>query len=395
MSGNGSNPIVVAMSGGVDSSTAAALLAKSGVPVIGLTMQLWDQRRLQNPAAPLDSARGKEAAGLNSGGELPVVHAGRCCSLDDAYDARRVAAHLGVPFYVVNFEQKFEEAVVRRFVASYLAGETPIPCTLCNNLVKFDHLLTTARQIGAEQLATGHYARVCFNRAAGRHELLRAVDAGKDQSYFLFGLMQSQLAATLFPLGAYTKQQVRELARTHGLPVAEKPESQEICFVPSGNYVRFLEAYLEEQGRELGVPESGAREGEIVSTDGHVLGRHTGLHQFTIGQRRGLGLAAGKPLYVVALERATNRVIVGEERALYRTTAEVSGVNWVSIAPPAAPLRAQVKIRHKHEPAAATLYPCSASEVRIAFDQPQRAVTPGQAAVFYDDDRVLGGGWLR
>ena len=388
MSGNGHKTVVAAMSGGVDSSTAAALLAeRQPGAVVGLTMQLWDQRRLQkdslSPAAP-------------AAGGLEIIHPGRCCSLDDAYDARRVAAHLGLPFYVVNFERRFEDDVVRPFVASYLAGETPIPCTLCNNTVKFDQLLVTARQIGAERLATGHYARVRTNPATGRRELLRARDATKDQSYFLFGLTQEQLAATEFPLGKMTKEQVRYLAREKKLPVAEKPESQEICFVPSGNYVRFLEAYLTEQGGAL----PPAR-GEIFSTDGRVLGEHTGLHQFTIGQRRGLGLATGKPLYVVALDRARNRVIVGDEQELYRREARVRELNWVSIAPPAEPVRCQVKVRHKHVAAPATLHPESEAEVRLVFDEPQRALTPGQAAVFYaaadspEPDLVLGGGWLR
>ena len=388
MSGNGHKTVVAAMSGGVDSSTAAALLAeRQPGAVVGLTMQLWDQRRLQkdslSPAAP-------------AAGGLEIIHPGRCCSLDDAYDARRVAAHLGLPFYVVNFERRFEDDVVRPFVASYLAGETPIPCTLCNNTVKFDQLLVTARQIGAERLATGHYARVRTNPATGRRELLRARDATKDQSYFLFGLTQEQLAATEFPLGKMTKEQVRYLAREKKLPVAEKPESQEICFVPSGNYVRFLEAYLTEQGGAL----PPAR-GEIVSTDGRVLGEHTGLHQFTIGQRRGLGLATGKPLYVVALDRERNRVIVGDEQELYRREARVRELNWVSVTPPREPIRCQVKVRHKHQAASATLQPESEAEVRILLDEPQRALTPGQAAVFYaaadspEPDLVLGGGWLR
>jgi len=380
---NGHKSVVVAMSGGVDSSTAAALLAESGTPVIGLTMQLWDQRRLQNLTR-------SSAAGA-PGRAFEVVHEGRCCSIDDAYDARRVAAFLGFPFYVVNCEQKFEETVIRRFVESYLAGETPIPCTLCNNFVKFDHLLTTARQLGAERLATGHYARIRFHPTSGRYELWRARDEAKDQSYFLFGLTQEQLAATIFPLGDYTKNEVRDLARARRLPVADKPESQEICFVPSGNYVRFLEAYLAEQGREL--PSAA---GEIVTADGRVVGTHAGLHRFTIGQRRGLGIALGKPLYVVALDRVGNRVIVGEEHELYRPTAEVGEVNWVSIALPSTPIRALVKIRNKHTAAPATLHPNGdGTSARIEFDEPQRALTPGQAAVFYREALLLGGGWLK
>ncbi len=362
------------MSGGVDSSTAAALLAeRQPGAVIGLTMQLWDQRRLH--------------------GDLPVVHAGRCCSLDDAHDARRVAAHLGLPFYLVNFEARFEADVVRPFVESYLAGETPIPCTLCNNFIKFEQLLTTARQIGSERLATGHYARVCHNPASGRYELRRARDDSKDQSYFLFGLTQEQLAATEFPLGELTKTEVRELARAHKLPVAEKPESQEICFVPSGNYITFIEKYLSENGKSLA-----DGKGEIVSTDGRVLGEHDGLHQFTVGQRRGLGLAAGKPLYVLALDPEHNRVIVGDEAELYRSEVLAREPNWISIAAPAEPLRALVKVRHKHRPAPATLHPQNA-QLRIVFEEPQRALTPGQAAVFYsadsaNPDLVLGGAWL-
>lgn len=380
MSGNGKTTTVIAMSGGVDSSTAAALLAeRQPGAVIGLTMQLWDQRRLQS--------------------DLPVVHAGRCCSLDDTYDARRVADFLGLPHYVVNFESRFEASVVQPFVQSYLAGETPIPCTLCNNVVKFDQLLTTARQIGGEGVATGHYARVAYNDRSGRYQLRRAADETKDQSYFLFGLTQEQLSRTEFPLGELTKEQVRELARAKKLPVADKAESQEICFVPSGNYIRFIEAYLEEQGSSL------PRErGEIVGTDGRILGEHEGLHRFTVGQRRGLGIAAGKPLYVVGLDRAGNRVIVGEEGELYRSEVVTREVNWVSSAPPQEPVRALVKVRHKHQPAAATLYPEdgaeSASRVRLVFEEPQRALTPGQAAVFYAapgtavPDLVLGGGWL-
>jgi tRNA-specific 2-thiouridylase len=361
----------VAMSGGVDSSTVAAILRERGDPIVGLTMQLWNQRRLPELAR----------AG-------PVQH--RCCSLDDVYDARRVAEHLGFPFYVVNFERKFEETVVRPFVDDYLSGRTPVPCTLCNNHVKFDQLLVTARQIGAERLATGHYARVRFNAASGRYELLRARDENKDQSYFLFGLTQEQLSRTEFPLGGLTKDEVRAIARRACLPVAEKPESQEICFVPTGNYVRFIEGYLQEQGRA-----PAEESGEIVTSDGAVIGRHSGLHRYTIGQRRGLGLAAGRPLYVVKIDRANNRLMVGEDEELRSDSCEVRDVNWIFSAAPSRPVEAIVKIRHKHEPAEATIAPVDGATACVRFRLPQRAITPGQAAVFYSGEQVLGGGWIR
>jgi len=366
-----SETTAVAMSGGVDSSVVAGLLARSGRTVVGLTMQLWNQRRLPELAP--------------EGGPT-----GRCCSIDDVYDARFVAQHLGIPYYVVNFEERFEQQVVKPFIDEYLAGRTPIPCTLCNNFVKFDQFLDMAAGVGAERIATGHYARIGFDEPSGRHQLRRAVDSAKDQTYFLFGLKQEQLARTEFPLGGYTKPQVRDLARELGLPVAEKPDSQEICFVPNGDYAAFIDAYFREQG----ITPDRTR-GEIVDAEGRAMGEHEGVHHYTIGQRRGLGIARGEPLYVIATEPAARRVVVGRNDELLRARLMASDVNWISIPPITAPVRAHVRIRNKHIPAMATVYPSAdPARVEIHFDEPQRAVTPGQGAVFYDGDLVLGGGWI-
>jgi tRNA-uridine 2-sulfurtransferase len=373
------NTIAVAMSGGVDSSTVAAILHERGQSIVGLTMQLWNQRRLPE---------------LQGGG--PRQH--RCCSLDDVYDARRVAEHLSIPFYVINFERAFEQTVVRPFVEDYLAGRTPIPCTRCNNDVKFEQLLATARQIGATKIATGHYARVRHNAETNRHELWRAVDDTKDQTYFLFGLTQDQLARAEFPLGEMTKQEVRDLARRLAVPVAEKPESQEICFVPSGSYARFIESYLKEQG-STGGNDNGRMKlgdsGEIVTTSGEVLGRHNGLHNYTVGQRSGLGIAVGRPVYVVALDREKNRLIVGDDAELRSSICEVRNINWIPFEAPDVPIHARVRIRNRHQPAEAEITALAPTTARITFTEPQRAITPGQAAVFYAGEHVLGGGWIK
>src|ERR1700722_17849423 len=358
------------MSGGVDSSTVAAVLLRQNRSIVGLTMQLWNQRRLPELQ-----------------GHGPAQH--RCCSLDDVYDAKRVAQHLNFPHYVVNFEEQFEASVVRPFVEQYLSGRTPIACTNCNTDVKFGPLLRMARQIGAERLATGHHARIRRNDTSGRWELLRARDDSKDQSYFLWGLTQEQLSRSEFPLGELTKDEVRAAARRVNLPVAEKPESMELCFVPNGNYVQFIEAYSLERGSPLS-----NTSGEIVNEDGDVVGRHNGVHNFTIGQRKGLGFAAGKPYYVLAIDRETNRVVVGDDESLRSNVCEVEGVNWISIARPEAAVRAAAKIRHKHVAARAGVGAVGGDGERVTFDEAQRAITSGQGAVFYEAERVLGGGWI-
>jgi len=377
--------IAVAMSGGVDSSTVAAMLARDGDgagesrnagdsqnAVVGLTLQLWDQTRL---------------AGKHGIPDAPK--AGRCCSIDDVYDARRVAEQLGIPYYVVNQEERFERDVVRPFVDEYLSGRTPIPCSLCNDHIKFDQLLQTARSIGAERIATGHYAVNEYDPARKRWILKRPADLAKDQTYFLFGLTQEQLAHTLFPLGRLTKPEVRAMARQHGLRLAEKPDSQEICFIPGGDYKQFITAYLEEQGEAM--PDTA---GELVAASGEVIGRHEGIAKFTVGQRKGLGVASPTPLYVLNIDPASHRVTVGADAELATRTLRARRLNWISVPELTGPMRVRAKIRHRHEPAWAMLEPAGKGEAIATFDEPQRAVTPGQSAVFYDGDEVVGGGWI-
>jgi tRNA-specific 2-thiouridylase len=358
------------MSGGVDSSVAAAILKNKGHDAVGFTMQLWNQRRrLDQEHDPLPS---------------------RCCSLDDVYDARAVAEQLQIPFYVINLEDEFERAVVRPFVESYLAGRTPIPCVSCNTRLKFARLVALARQVGAEKVATGHYARVEYNEESGRFMLKKGCDRSKDQSYFLFEMNQKQLARAVFPLGEMSKGEVRQVARNLGLETSEKPESQEICFVPDGDYARFVENYARSEMETL----ISGSSGPITTTGGVQMGEHGGLHRYTIGQRRGIGVSSPQPLYVVRIDVPHNELVVGSRDELYGRSLVAAGVNWVSIDRPEQPIRAGVRIRYRSSEPRATVVSTASDKVRIEFDEPQPAITPGQAAVFYDDDVLLGGGWI-
>jgi tRNA-uridine 2-sulfurtransferase len=348
--------IVVAMSGGVDSSVAAALLAEQGHDVIGLSMQLYDQSGTQS--------------------------FGSCCTLDDLHDARRVASARGFPHYIVNFERQFTDAVISNFVNEYTSGRTPIPCAHCNSDLKFATLLDRARGLGSDYLATGHYARV-GQAADGRFHLRRSLDPDKDQSYFLFSLTQDQLARAVFPVGALSKPEVRSEAHRLGLLVADKADSQEICFVPNGDYATFVES------RAVAV-----RPGAIVNERGEQLATHAGVHRFTIGQRKGLGVAAQTPLYVLKIDADSGAVMVGPRSALDRASLTASGMNWVGRDASVAWIPAAAQIRHRHRPASGRMRACDDGRAEFEFDEPQPAVTPGQAAVFYDGDVVIGGGWI-
>jgi tRNA-specific 2-thiouridylase len=350
--------IVVAMSGGVDSSVAAALLVRQGCEVIGISMQLWDYSGKRSPEA------------------------GRCCAPDDMEDARRVAHRLDIPFYAVNFQKEFRRDVVQPFIRDYVAGRTPSPCVHCNSGLKFHELVRVAARLKASHVATGHYVRL--EERQGRFLLRKARDRRKDQSYFLFNLSQEQLARARFPLADLTKSQVRALAADLDLPVAAKRESQELCFLQG-----------EPQGDFIGKQAPGMQlQGEFTDTRGNVLGPHRGIHYYTIGQRRGLRIAAGKPQYVVGIDAEKRIVLLGDGDELMRDTMRVDRINWMAFPRPESEFRAGVRIRYKHIESPATVAPQPDGTCAVRFDEKQRAITPGQAAVFYDDDLVIGGGWI-
>ena len=357
-----STRVIAAMSGGVDSSVTAALMVEAGHEVIGITMRLGMHDTIEVES------------------DKP-----NCCSLDGVEDARYVAMQLGVPFYAVNYEEQFRRSVIDYFADEYLAGRTPSPCVVCNREVKFGKLLELATHLEADYIATGHYAKIEQDLETGRHLLRKGLYVDKDQSYFLFALTQEQLSRSLMPLGGYTKDQVRAIARKYKLYTAEKIESQELCFIADGNYRRFLTDRAPEK----------IREGEIVDQEGNVLGKHRGIPFYTVGQRKGLGIAVGEPLYVTEVNANDNTIVVGKTEDLLRDTMQVERLNLIAMDGLTEPIRAHVKIRSRDAGASGRITPLSDTEAEVRFDEPRRAITPGQAAVFYDGDMVIGGGWIK
>lgn len=354
--------VIAAMSGGVDSSVTAALMVEAGYDVVAITMRLGTHDTIE-----IDSDKPN------------------CCSIEGVEDARRVATQLGIPFYAVNYEESFRQSIVDYFADEYVSGRTPSPCVICNQDLKFGRLLELATQLEIDYVATGHYARIEHEPETGRHILRKGVDSQKDQSYFLFSLTQTQLRRAMMPLGGYAKDEVREVARKYQLQTAEKPESQELCFIADDNYKRFLKDRIPEK----------IQKGEIINQEGRVLGEHQGIPFYTVGQRRGLGISAETPLYVTELKVHDNTIVVGKNESLLADTMQVEQVNLITIDKLTEPIRAEVKIRYKDTGAPATIYPLNDTEVEVKFDQPRRAVTPGQAAVFYHADTVVGGGWIK